>query len=173
MLLLHGREPDFLTGDRLAQRLLGRGWSHDRTRPFGLTIARQPDRAFLPRSGDTREAHRGALESGAVASPVRPFQSPPKVGHIKDWDPLDSTQCKEIGVGAHDIVRPPGDCTLEELIVTWITTETERHCRLNELGPPAEEQQERARSDRTGAELFKHRGTTQDALDFGDDGFGR
>jgi hypothetical protein len=59
------------------------------------------------------------------------------------------------------------------LIVARIPAEVERDGRLNELGPPAEEQQERAGGDRTSAELFEHRGTTQDALDLGDDGFGQ
>ena len=101
------------------------------------------------------------------------MQSPPEVGRIEDRDPLDSTQRKEIGVGAHDIIRPPGDCTLEELVVARVTADAERDSRLNELGPPAEEHQERAGSDWTGAELLKHLGTTQDLLDFSDDGFGQ
>jgi len=33
--------------------------------------------------------------------------------------------------------------------------------------------EERAGSDWTGAELFRHMGTTQDVLDFSDDGFGQ
>ncbi len=104
---------------------------------------------------------------------MRPFQGPPKAGRIEDRDPLDGTQRKEVGVSAHDIVRPSGDCTLEKLVVARITAETECDGGLNELGPPAEEQQERAGSNWTDAELFKHRGTTQDALDFGGDGFGQ
>jgi hypothetical protein len=101
------------------------------------------------------------------------LQSPPEVGRIEDRDPLGSTQRKEIGVGAHDIIRPPGDCTLEERVVARITAEAECDSRLNGLGPPAEEHQERAGSDWTGAELFKQLGTTRDVLDFSDDGFGQ
>lgn len=110
--------------------------------------------------------------SGPVASPARPLQSPREVGRIEDRDPLDSTQRKEIDVGAHDIVRPPGDCRLEELVVARIAAEAECGSRLDELGVPAKEHQERAGSDWTGAEPFKHLGTTQDVLDFSDDGFG-
>jgi hypothetical protein len=108
-----------------------------------------------------------------VASPAHPLQSLPEVGRIEDRDPLDSTQRKEIGVSAHDIVRPPGDCTLEELVVARITAELECDSRLDELGVPAKEHQERTGSDWTGAELFKHVGTSQDVLDFSDDGFGQ
>lgn len=116
---------------------------------------------------------RGRSSSRPVASPARPLQSPPEVGRIEDRDPLDSTQRKEIGVGAHDIVRSPGDCTLEELVVARITAEVECDSRPDELGVPAKEHQERAGSDWTGAKLFKHLGTTQNVLDFSDDGFGQ
>jgi hypothetical protein len=108
-----------------------------------------------------------------AASARHPFQCPPEVGRIENGDPLDGAQRKEIGVGADDIVCPPGDCTLEELVVAWITAEAECDSRLDELGLPAKEHQERAGSDWTGAELFKHLGTTQDVLDFSDDGFGQ
>jgi hypothetical protein len=101
------------------------------------------------------------------------LSSPPEVGRIEDRDLLGSTQRKEIGVGAHDIICPPGDCTLEELVVARITAEVACDSRLDELGPPAKEHQERAGSDWTGAELFKRLGTTQDVLDFSDDGFGQ
>jgi hypothetical protein len=100
-------------------------------------------------------------------------QSLPEVGRIEDRDPPDCTQRKEIGVGAHDIVRQPCDCTLEELVVAWITAEAECGSRPDELGLSAKEHQQRAGSDWTGAELFKHLGTTQDILDFSDDGFGQ
>ena len=116
---------------------------------------------------------RGRSGSGPVASPARPLQSLPEVGRIEDRDSLDSTQRKEIGVGAHDIVRPPGDCTLEELVVARITAELECDSRLYELGVPAKEHQERTGSDWTGPELFKHVGTSPDVLDFSDDGFGQ
>jgi hypothetical protein len=108
-----------------------------------------------------------------VDSPAHPLQCPPEVGRIEDRDPLDSTQREEIGVGAHDIVRPPGDCTLEELVVARITAEAECGSRLDELGLPAKEHQECAGSDWTGAELFEDLGTTQDVLDFSDDGYGQ
>jgi len=116
---------------------------------------------------------RGRSSSGSVASPARPLQSPPEVGRIENRDSLDSTQREEIGVGAHDIVRPPGDSTLEKLVVARITATVECDSWLDELGLPAKEHQERAGSDWTGAELFEHLGTTQDVLDFSDDGFGQ
>jgi len=84
------------------------------------------------------------------------------VGRSEDRNPLDSTQRQEIGGGAHDIIRPPGDCTLEKPLGARIAAEAERDGRLNELGPPAEEPQERAGSDWTDAELFKRLGTSQE-----------
>jgi len=107
-----------------------------------------------------------------TASASYAFQCPPEAGHIEDRNPLDGTQRKEIGVGTHDIVRPPGDRTFEKLIVARVPAEAEGDGGLNELGPPAKEPQERASSDWTGTELFKYRGSTQDALDLGSDGVG-
>jgi hypothetical protein len=107
-----------------------------------------------------------------TASASHPFQYSPEAGRIEDGDPRDGAQRKEIGVGTHDTVRPPGDRAFEKLIVAGVPAEPEGDGGLNEFGPPAKEYQERASSDWSGAELFKYRGATQDALDLGSDGFG-